>query len=83
MSVCSRGFWNSLSTFCYLAAQRDLFGELVHGRLASEIGFLNGRAHSAEDHSANHAGDQKHPDAVDGDFYIVWWILGLCDARIG
>lgn len=75
MSVCSKGFWNSLSTFCYLAAQRDLFGELVHGRLASEIGFLGRVAHSADDHDHHHAGDQKHADAVDDNLYIVGWIF--------
>lgn len=66
-----KGSANSLSTFCYLAAQGDLLAELVHGGLATEVGLLGGGAHSAHDHHHHHAGDEEDAHAVDGDLNIV------------
>lgn len=78
-----KGFWNSLSTFCYLAAQWDLFGQLVYSRLASEIRLLDGRPHSTDDYDHRHAGDEEHADAVDGDLYVVRRVFRLCDVHLG
>ena len=70
-AVVYKSFWNSLSTFCYLAAQRNLLAEFVDGRLAAEVGLLGGGAHAAHQHDHHHAGDEEDADAVDGDLHVV------------
>lgn len=58
------------STFCYLSAQRDALGQLVHSHLAMEVTLLGATAHLVDDDRAHHAGDQEGPSAVDDDFQV-------------
>lgn len=64
--------WNSLSTFCYLAAQGDLFGQLVDRRLATKVRLLGGVSHAAHHRRAHQAGDDEDADAVYRDLHVVW-----------
>lgn len=68
---------NSLSTFCYLSAQRDSLCQLVDSRLAAEVRLLGGVLHAAQDDRQHHAGDQEDPYAVNCYFQVVWrcWIF--------
>lgn len=61
---------NPLSTFCYLSAQRDALGQLVHGHLAVEVTLLGATLHLVDDDRPHHAGDEEGPRAVDDDFQI-------------
>lgn len=84
---------NSLSTFCYLSAQRDSLCQLVDSRLAAEVGLLGGVLHAAQDDRQHHAGDQEDPYAVNCYFQVVWrcrifflffrsWIAGFQEGTI-
>lgn len=61
---------NPLSTFCYLSAQRDALGQLVHGHLAVEVTLLGATLHLVDDDRAHHAGDEEGPRAVDDDLQV-------------
>lgn len=61
---------NPLSTFCYLSAQWDALGQLVHGQLAVEVRLLGGALHLVDDDGHNHAGDEKGPRAVNNDLQV-------------
>lgn len=61
---------NPPSTFCYLSAQRDALGQLVHGHLAMEVTLLGATLHLVDDDRAHHAGDEEGPGAVDDDLQV-------------
>lgn len=63
---------NSLSTFCYLAAQGDLLAQFVDRRVAPEVRLLCGVPHATHHHDADHAGDEEDARAVYGDLHVVW-----------
>ena len=63
---------NSLSTFCYLAAQWDLFGQFVDRRLPTEVGLLCSVPHAADHHDSHHAGDEEDACAVYCNLHIIW-----------
>lgn len=84
---------NSLSTFCYLSAQRDSLCQLVDSGLAAEVRLLGGVLHAAQDDCQHHAGDQEDPYAVNCYFQVVWrcgkflflfrsWIAGFWEGII-
>lgn len=58
------------STFCYLSAQRDALGQLVHSHLAMEVTLLGAAPHLVDDDRAHHAGDQEGPGAIDNDLQV-------------
>lgn len=57
LSCLVKGFFNSLSTFCYLSAQRDSLCQLMDSGLAAEIRLLGGVLHAAQDDRQHHAGN--------------------------
>lgn len=56
---------NPLSTFCYLSAQRNAFGQLVDSQLAIEVALLRGDSNLEDDYNGDHDGDQKEAHTVD------------------
>lgn len=66
------GFLNSLSTFCYLSAQRNALSQLVHGWLATEVRLLGGGSHVAQNDCHHHADNQEDPYTVNGYLQVVW-----------
>lgn len=66
---------NPLSTFCYLSAQGDAFGQLVDGQLAVEVALLRGGADLDDDRDGNHDCDEEEAHAVDDDLQVgvVGW----------
>lgn len=68
----SGGRANPPSTFCYLSAQRDALGQLVHGHLAVEVTLLGAALHLVDDDGAHHAGDEEGPGAIDDDLQVEW-----------
>lgn len=61
---------NPPSTFCYLSAQRDALGQLVHSHLAMEVTLLGAALHLVDDDRAHHTGDEEGPGAIDDDLQI-------------
>lgn len=61
---------NPPSTFCYLSAQRDALGQLVHSHLAMEVALLGATLHLVDDDRAHHTGDQEGSRAVDNDLQV-------------
>lgn len=61
---------NPPSTFCYLSAQRDALGQLVHSHLAMEVALLGAALHLVDDDRAHHTGDQEGPGAVDNNLQV-------------
>lgn len=61
---------NPLSTFCYLSAQGDALGQLVHGQLAVEVCLLGGALQLVDDDGHHHAGDEEGSNAVDDDLQV-------------
>lgn len=66
---------NPLSTFCYLSAQRDAFGQLVDGQLTVEVTLLWGGANLHDNCDGNHDRDEKEAHAVDDHLQVgvVGW----------
>lgn len=56
---------NPLSTFCYLSAQGDAFGQLVDSQLTAEVTLLGGGANLNNNSDGNHDDDEKEAHAVD------------------
>ena len=68
----SGGRANPPSTFCYLSAQRDALGQLVHGHLAVEVTLLGAALHLVDDDGAHHTGDKEGPGTIDDDLQVEW-----------
>lgn len=69
---------NPLSTFCYLSAQGDAFGQLVDGQLTVEVALLGGGANLDDNCDGNHDGDEKEAHTVDDHLQVGvvgWWIV--------
>lgn len=66
----SGGRANPPSTFCYLSAQRDALGQLMHGHLAVEVTLLGAALHLVDDDGAHHTGDEEGPGAIDDDLQV-------------
>lgn len=66
---------NPLSTFCYLSAQGDAFGQLVDSQLAVEVRLLGGGSHLDDNSCGHHEGNNKETRTVDDDFQVgvVGW----------
>lgn len=66
---------NPLSTFCYLSAQGDAFGQLVDGQLAVEVALLRGGADLDDDRDGDHDRDEEEAHAVDDHLQVgvVGW----------
>lgn len=63
-------YQNPLSTFCYLSAQRDAFGQLVDGELAVEVALFRGHANLDDDGDGDHDGDEEEAHAVDHNLQV-------------
>lgn len=75
------GFCNSLSTFCYLSAQRNALCQFVHRWLTAEIWLLGCRSQTAHDDSHHHTDNYEDSRAIDGYLHEIWicWIWSVCD----
>lgn len=72
---------NPLSTFCYLSAQRDAFGQLVDGQLTVEVTLLGWGANLDNNHDGYHDGDEKEAHTVDDHLQVGvvgWGVLCHC-----
>lgn len=68
---------NPLSTFCYLSAQGDAFGQLVDGQLTVEVTLLWGGANLDNNRDGNHDSDEKEAHTVDDNLQVgvVGWSI--------